>query len=787
MPRMRDTELLAICEAEIDAASGWSSGELSNERATAMEYYLGEPYGDEKEGRSQIVTREVLDTVEWILPSLMRIFADRENLVEFDPTGPEDEDQAQQETDRVGYAYWKENKGFLNTYTFVKDALLSKTGVLKTWWDDTPWEDREEYRGLDEFNFAELMNDETVEREVLEYEQEENGFRAVFKAKAKEGRVRIESTPPEEFGVNRDARSPYAKDCTFVYHRTKKTRSDLLEMGYKKDVIAKLPSADSVDTEEQLARRHLDDEQEALRSAVHSSMQPIWITECYLRVDRDGDGIAELVKVTMASGGDKSGSGSTFLEAEDVDRIPFSTCSPVILTHKFYGLSIADLVMDLQLIKSTLTRGILDNMYLANNGRTAINEMVNADDVLTNRPGGVVRVTGKEPPMNSIGQLQQPSVPQETFQLLEYLDSERKGRTGVGDETAALDPNTLANANTGVVALAYDAARAKIELIAEIFAEIGFRTVFEDIHEILSKHSSMKRAFRLRGKWVQVNPGEWRRRENVTIKVGLGTASKERRILGHQQILSMQSQAIAAGFPVLLPEQVYHNVADLTKELGHDPSRYWTDPREVPPAPPQPDPQMLALQMSAQIEQGKVKVASEKNMIEAAKVKSQQQLAVLEIQARERESAGRQKIDSMKASIDVMKAGATADGKVVQLRFDAETKAREQALKGLELRQKEQIEDDRREMEQYKADLASLTELQKVYMEHATEGQEAVGQTGLSAQDGHIVALIQELSERLYAAVEAPKDIERDSNGLMISIGGRVVLRDDAGRAVRIG
>jgi len=182
---------------EVTSTIGRWGSEISNERAVALDYYLGEEYGDEVEGRSQVITREVMETVEWILPSLVRIFADADNLVVFDPVGPEDEQQAQQETDVVNYVYWKQNKGFYNTYTFLKDALLSKNGILKVWWDDEEIEEREEYTGLDELGIMQLMADPTVTREPLEVEMAEDGsmsvsFRPVLLYAGPEVQVRLD-------------------------------------------------------------------------------------------------------------------------------------------------------------------------------------------------------------------------------------------------------------------------------------------------------------------------------------------------------------------------------------------------------------------------------------------------------------------------------------------------------------------------------------------------------------------------------------------------------------------
>lgn len=313
MATVSDRELVAICEAHIQAASGSQGSELSDARSEAMDRYLGEPYGDEVVGRSQVRTREVMETVEWLMPSLMRIYADAENLCVFEPRGPEDVEQAQQETDVVNYVFWNLNRGFYNLYTFCKDALLSKTGVFKCWWDENESEEREEYSGLDDMQLAQLMTDPTCEREVMSFEQEAEGYEVTFKTVRRRGYVRIEPVAPENFGVSRDARSPYAKDAPFVWQRELKTYNELRGAGYAVDVLRSIPADEGIENEEELARRNLSDEQTGGMSESVLSMRQFWITECYFRIDRDGDGIAELVRVTLATGRNRSASGLSLI------------------------------------------------------------------------------------------------------------------------------------------------------------------------------------------------------------------------------------------------------------------------------------------------------------------------------------------------------------------------------------------------------------------------------------------------------------------------------------------
>lgn len=794
--KLTDSQIQSICNQEIEAAAGYMGGDLADERATALDYYLGEPYGDEEEGRSQVVTREVYETVEWILPSLLRIFADAENIVSFEPQGPEDEQGAEQEADVCNHIFWQKNRGFYNCYVFLKDALLSKTGILKTWWDDEYTEEREEYEYLDEMGLMQLLTDESVEREVIEAEVEEDGtYSVVFKTKRKKGCVKIEPVPPEEFGVSRDARSPYAKDASFCYQRTRKTYTDLIAEGYDKKVLDGLGDDDYVDSEEEIARRNKSDEQDYSGTAPHKSRRMIWVTECYIRLDRDEDDIAELLKVTLVG---SMGSGK-LLDVEEVDRIPFSTSPPVILTHKFFGMSIADIVMDLQRIKSTILRQVLDNAYLANNGRTAVNdERVNLDDLLTSRPGGVVRFKGDGAPTQYLMPIPHSPLPAETFPLMEYMDGQTKARTGVGDDVAGLDNKALGDLNTGVAMLAYDAARMKIELIARIIAEIGFKPLFKDIHELTAKNQDREMVVRLRGQWVPVNPSNWREREDVTVTVGVGQVSREKKLLALGQIMEKQAMAVQAGAMGMLvtPQNLYQAQKDYVKCFGLEPSLYWQDPSQVPPAEPKgPSAEESLMQAQAQALMLDQQNKAEKTKLDAQKLMVEAQIKMREAELKAQEYALKGEIESLKAQQSAMKSNSETAGNVASIQMEMQKQAGDMRLKELELELKHVAAERDRQVEIFKAQLSAVTtEVQSV-----RQAQTAQESALMSAQskaeskpekaekpDDGMAEMMAEF-KKWREEKDTPQAIVRDERGLIAQIGKKKVLRDENGRALSIG
>jgi len=592
MPRMKRDELLSHVQSEIESAYTSNNGELSDEISNSLDYYLGKPFGNEEDGKSQVISRDVMDVIEWVMPSLMRIFTSNERAVFFDPVGPEDEDAAKQETDVINHIFYKENDGFLNLYTFFKDALLSKNGIMKVFWDPTKETEREEYKGLTDAQLQILLMDDDAEP----IEHTENGpddhDLTIIRTKS-DGCAKVIPIPPEEFLISKDAECIIPSEARFTAHKTLKTRSELIEMGFPKRKVKDLPQyhgTDWYESEVALSRSVYDEEYFANDSS-HESTELIEVHECYIKIDFDGDGIAELRQVTVA--------GSEVLLNEPADRCPFIAITPIILTHRFYGLSLADIVMDIQLIKSTLMRGILDNTYLANNGRTAIQDgMVSLDDLLTSRSGGVVRTLGR--PSDVMSPIPYNPLPPQTFDVMGQMDSMRKERTGVSQDTMGLEANVLAHGRTGVINQSFDMAQMRTELIARIFAEVGVKNIMRELHAVVQKNQLKKKVMKIRGTWVEISPSEWMSRSNMTVNVGIGTGNKDKQIQSVMTILGLQKEALQTGRGVT-EQNIYNSVEKLVEFTGlGDVSQFFTDPSTQPP--PQPEPNVEEELAKAQIQ-----------------------------------------------------------------------------------------------------------------------------------------------------------------------------------------
>ena len=649
--KITEEELVTRIRGEITSSLGYMGDTISKQREQAMDYYYALPFGNEVEGRSQFVDSTVSDTIEWIKPSLMRVFASGDEMVKFNPVGPEDVPAAKQATDYVNYIFMRDNPGWEIMYSWFTDALLSKNGIVKVWWDETDKWDREEYKGLTEIEFESLVSRTDVE--VIEHTVvEEDGVEAqmteemqepvvlhdvVITRNAGKGKVVIENVPPSEFLISRESKN--IQDARFVCHRVKKTLSELKEMYPDEDIDPETLGGGGGDSgmmafsAERLARYRYDNSASNFGGwgdddvADEEGLREYWLHECYLKTDYDGDGITELRKLCVV--------GDKVLENDEVDFIPFISLTPIKIPHKFFGLSIADLIMDLQLIKSTLMRNLMDNMYNQNFGRfTVLEGQANLDDLLTQRPGGIVRV--KSP--GAVQRLDTPTLEPYSFQMLEYLDGIRESRAGISKHSQGLDENALKSHTTATaVAQVMSAAQQRVELIARNFAETGVKELMRVIYSLVQKNQDKQRVILLRNEWIPVRPDMWRDKMDCTISVGLGNGNRDQQLMHLSAILSFAGQAMQGGMNVVNEQNMYNIMAAMVKNMGfQNVGDFLTDPSQVPP--PQPSPEEIEAESERKIKQGElqikaaeIQIKQQKLQLDAAKLQADTAMKVAEI------------------------------------------------------------------------------------------------------------------------------------------------------------
>ena len=641
--KMTEEELIAKLSSEIESSSGHMSSELSHQREESMKYYLGEPFGNEIEGRSEIVTTDVRDTIEYIMPSLMRIFTTHNNVAEFEPQGPEDIEMAKQATDYVNYVFNKQNNGFKVLYDVFKDALISKTGIVKHYWEEKEKVTTENYKNLTEIEYQSILaNDEL---EVLEHTETEVDKQQVddygtlvspavishevkVKCTKNYGQVKVVSVPPEEFLVSR--RAVDLESASFVCHRVKKTISDLISEGYDKSKVDNLPTYSSSQAEwdeERLARFSYDDESMPSDEGTGAT-RAVWIEECYMNIDYNGDGIAELRKITKG--------GNVILDNEEIDEIPFSTICPLPIPHKFYGMSIADTVADIQLIKSTIMRNLLDNMYLTNNARYAVLAgQVELDDLLSSKPGGIVRMRSP----NAVTPLPTPQIQPYAFQMVQYLDGIREERSGVSKMSQGLNPDVLtSHVTSGAISAATESSMQRVELIARMFAETGIKDVFRSIYSLVVKYEDRKKIVYLNNKFVPMDVSRWKEKLHCTVNVGVGSGNHQSKMQTTTAIMSILQKLIENGGmgTMVTSENIYNTVSEFIQQSGYsNPDQFITNPANMPPPPPpQPSIDEKIATQKAQIEIQKMQIDTQ---LATARLKLEKDMATVSLAIKQQE------------------------------------------------------------------------------------------------------------------------------------------------------
>ena len=618
---MDDAELESIVNGELTDAVSYIDTDISPIRAKGTEYYRGDPFGNEEDGRSQVVSMEVRDTVSAMLPSLMRVFFSTENVVEFVPRGPEDDAVAQQATDYANYVFSSDTNGFMQSYAIFKDSLVRKCGIAKCWWEETAEVKIDDYSGLDDATVQMLMAEDAEVKIVVSYPDPsiaQDQIAAVMaqaaaagveappvpmvhdvqiKRVVRDGRIRIMAVPPEELIIDRRARS--FEDAGIIAHRQMLTVGELLEMGYDMDEIEPNISSTDLDTnDEYLARQPL-----STTMGSNDSMNPmqrrLLYIEAYLRVDYDGDGLPELRKICCM------GSGYKMMRNLPASYIPFVDFpfDPEPHTSPVEAMSVFDITHDIQEIKSEVWRNTLDSLAQSIHPRTAVVEgQVNIDDVLNNETGAVIRM--RAPGM--VQPLTMPFVGQAGYSMLEYMDQVKEDRTGMSKAAMGLDADALQSSTKAAVAATISASHGRIELTARLMAE-GFKKLFKSILYLLTTHQDKPRMVRLRNEWVSIDPRVWDASMDVSVNIGLGNGDVNERLQALTMISQMQKAIVdqyGLDNPLVTPQMYSRTLQKMVELSGFkDASQYFQmipADFQAPQQPPQPTPEEVLAKVQAE-------------------------------------------------------------------------------------------------------------------------------------------------------------------------------------------
>lgn len=815
MAKASKTDVSSILSAAVRDAVAFTGDKIAEQRSNALKYYLAEPLGNEEEGRSQVVMQEVADTVDWIMPALLKIFASGDNAVEFQAEHEQYDKSAAQATALCNYVFYKDNPGFMIFHTAFQDALIQKNGVGKVYWDAYGKTQVRTEQGVTEDELALIAQDpdiEVISETPDEAPEPQAGYGGLsvapsgpapgvdgvaggggipqspvaaapglppmgqpapqplapertytVKYRKTAGKTCVDNYPPEQFLISRDAKT--IQTAYMVGDRTQKSISDLIEMGVDEKQAMGLDSGENPSdaNDEAITRREYDDDApfDSNRDGVS---RMVWINDCYILMDYDGDGIAERRRIITA------GNGYEVLKIDGEEAntewdgpVPYWSVTPLPRAHRFFGRSIADITMDLQLIKSELTREMLNNIYLTNSPRNVVSEYVNLDDYMTPRIGGFVRLAeGQMPKDGHIQPIVVPFMAKESLTLMEWLDGVRENRTGVTRYNQGTNADSLNKTATGISQI-MSAAQQRIELIARIFAETGITDLFKLILWCESTNQTKARVLKINNSYEPIDPRGWESLFTMSINVGLGTGNKDQTLMHLMSILQIQQQAVMTpgGEQMVSLDNIYHTCRKVVENSGlRDPELYFTDPTTQPPPEPQPNPEMVKVQQQGEQAKAQQQLDQQKAMFEAQikqrelMMKSADAQAQLELKRQIAYAELQLKAIDQEQSRQLAAKNQDETNAIKRDSAEAKSKPATQIMMGADGKGAE-ITDAANRLSQGVTDSTStMQQMMMAFMQRQSERD--------AQQDQMMTAVLQ--------LVSAPKEIIRDSTGKALGV-----------------
>jgi len=621
------SDLQAALRSAIDDAVDYIDNTVEPERQRARDYYHEQPFGTEQEGRSEAIVPSVRNTEQQLLPSLLRIFCSGTRTFEYLPRGIEDVATAELLTDLINDVVLdQDNNRFEVLSTAFKDALRTKTGIVKWWWDETVRTRTEHYGPINQMQAEALRQQPDVE--VISEAWDVDATQAQDPASAmmaatgsltlrrtvRTGRARIAAIPPEEFLISPDAKS--VQDSPYVGHRVLRYAGDLIaEFPEHRDLIEEHAGDDEEGGAwgEAVMSRRGDRSLTGISTSPDPSMQRVRVVESYIRFDSDDDGVPELHRVISI------GDEAEILSDEIVDEVPFALFCPDPEPHQAIGNSAADWSISHQYTASHIQRAMLDSLASSIYPRTVavMQELLNPEDLLDNAPGAVIRVRSNPA---AVSHLAEPFVGQQALAIQQYLDQQHQTSTGVTAASQGLDADVLQSTTKAAVDLAAQGANQRLELIARYFAEGGMRRLAEGLLRLVVAHPDAKRVVRLKNTLVEIDPAQWSDIEmDVSINVGLGRDDNDERFQTLSFVLQQQvavMQQLGPQNPLVTLPMMRKTMADMLALKGvKDATPYFAQlpPNFQMPAPqPPPDPNAGLVQVEIAKAQTELEVARAK-------------------------------------------------------------------------------------------------------------------------------------------------------------------------------
>lgn len=695
-----DSELAAILSKELRQSLGSPGSEIAMLRLRNLQYYKAEAEGElaapEITDRSSIVSTDVPDTINWMLPGLLRPFVTSQEALQASAKKPQFTEGAKACQEYLRLLFWKRNKGYNILRQWFMDAMIQKMGFQKVSWVETEEDAEENYEGLSEPQMTMLMADKegkviaATPRQVDLGEGAMTVYDATFKRTEKKGKCVVAPCPPEEMRVHPRAR--YGQPVPFIAHVFPRSRQDLEADGYDLTNV----NADEGWSMEQIER--VATQTPWFYDSSDGEMQQYKFAECYIRLDDDEDGIAEWLKVGMI--GETIAILNGKPDRQKVDDDPFVYFCPSPMPHQFFGNCPADWAIEPQRFRTSLLRSCADNVYLSVNQRTGVVEgQVNLDDLLNSRPGGIVRLKNA----NAMVPIQQAGLDQSAWAMVEWAETWREDRTGFSKETQGINPDIF-DATKGGTQILTDRADQRIELMARE-ASFAVEQLFNKMLKCISLYQNTPETAELsKGAWQTIDPRDWHKQYELELDVGLGTGSKEKQGVFLGQLLPIQRVMIEGG--VIDPQGAVVAAKNMAEFMGlPNPEQYFPPAQ---PKPPQPSPEEIKAQSAERLAQinGQITV-----QVESAKAQANMQVAQFQTQQEMQQAATAQagEIQKFQAEAQIKNADKIAD-REMQLVIEREKCASAERIEAARIASAERIEGAKIQAAQIAAEAASKVE-----------------------------------------------------------------------------
>lgn len=618
--KLEDDEIVAILDSNIRQSIGSFDSDLARERKKVTDYYNAALPKPAHDGNSRYVSQDVYDTVESMKAALLETFSSGSRIVKFAPQGPEDVQLASVCSAYTDFVLFRQNDGFGLFRSVIHDGLVARAGIAKVFWQESSEEDLQEFEGLSQSELDMVLAEDGVE--LVESDEDENGLiNGVVSSPVSTSQVVVEAIPPEEFLIESQAVS--LEKANFVAHRTRKTLSELRDMGFDEDTLDSIGESHEdveLETDAELLARfdNIGADRGNGSRGYQDQVRTIMVYEIYINLDIEGTGIAKLHRILKA--------GNAILEKEEVDRLPFVVFTPLPVPHAFYGSNFAEKLVATQNARTILTRSILDHAMITNNPRYMVVKggLTNPRELIDNRVGGLVNVSR----VDAISPMPQASLNPFVFQTLQLLDEDKEDNSGVSRLSQGLNKDAISHQNSAaMVEQLATMSQQRQKIIARNFANQFVKPLFHLIYQLVVENEDQQKIIDLSGEYVQVNPSVWDSKRDVMVQLHLGYGEQEAESQKHLMMHQMFSQdPILQG--MYQPQNAYALVKDVMEKAGiMNVSDYLTPPDQLPP--PQPDP---AQEMQMQMAQKQIELQERQTAVAEAKAQVDAQVAQMKIE-----------------------------------------------------------------------------------------------------------------------------------------------------------